>query len=687
MKFPILTIVLTAVALSAAPARPATPPELESLFPERAQISVEGDGLARLALPAEVLAACRSDLSDLRIVAAGREVPYLIDSGLPPETRVQAETRFEPEVVDVQRRTTERESAPNLLTESYSLAIPEAARGGEAWDLIITAVPRRYVREASVVAIGADGEEETLVERESVFNLPDPGLRKDRIALASLSAETLEVSLTGEEERFLEPTFALETSRTLAEGDPATVALEIVERHPPRDGRSQIEVARPRGLVPDVIRIATLTPSFSRRVEVWDDGPGADPDPLGVGTLFRIETAAGVESFELRVRPARGDRLRVVVDDGDSPPLEELLIVGIVRRPALLFSLPASTGEATLLFGGARAYRPRYDLSGLLPPLPRRQSGERARITEQLYDPTALASASLGPLEANPAFDSTSALTFAMDPGAKIDPRTFEHRVALSAHRASEGLFRVRVSPEIAARARPDLGDLRVVDADDRQIAYLLEPDAGEAELPIAIGSPETDEGISTYELALPIEPMVVDEVVLDSNKEFFDRAFELVGTPADENRGEVVAARGRLVRRPGDPRKLRIELRGERLTGLELRVTDSDDAPLSFFDVAVRAPAADLYFASPGGEYALLLGNPEQSAPSYELARVRSVVLAVGSTSVDATGVDANPSFRASSRLGSGTGLQQVLLWVALAIAVVVLAWFTLRLSRAGDG
>ena len=58
----------------------AQPTGLRPLFPSRADIYVESSRLSRLELPAEVLAACRADLSDLRILETdGEQVPYLID--------------------------------------------------------------------------------------------------------------------------------------------------------------------------------------------------------------------------------------------------------------------------------------------------------------------------------------------------------------------------------------------------------------------------------------------------------------------------------------------------------------------------------------------------------------------------------------------------------------------------------
>ena len=59
-------------------------PQLARLFPRQAPIFVEGSGLARLVLSAEVLAEVRPDLSDLRVFDAdGRDLAFVVDPGAP----------------------------------------------------------------------------------------------------------------------------------------------------------------------------------------------------------------------------------------------------------------------------------------------------------------------------------------------------------------------------------------------------------------------------------------------------------------------------------------------------------------------------------------------------------------------------------------------------------------------------
>ena len=107
------------------------------------------------------------------------------------------------------------------------------------------------------------------------------------------------------------------------------------------------------------------------------------------------------------------------------------------------------------------------------------------------------------------------------------------------------------------------------------------------------------------------------------------------------------------------------------------------DDAPLRLTRVEARVPQPELYLAAPAGEYSLLLGFPDAPLPRYELARVRATVLAVPAAAVVTGSLERNPDYRAGARLGSGKGLQQVLLWIVLGVAVVGLVGLTLWLAR----
>jgi hypothetical protein len=689
------------LAVAAAAGEPASP-RLASLFPREAPVTAAAAELVRLELPAEVLAACRPDLADLRLFdAAGREVPFLVEYGWTKEERPRVEQRFAADLLEVRRRRIYRDDGPSLWREIYELRLPREAPG--PFDLVVETPKPSFVRRVTV-SVGEEGGGRMVVDG-SLFRLPGPvGERREntRVPLpADLGGERLEVTIEGEEGSYLEPAFAFERvlpplAEAAAPAEPPRAAVplgpsqaEAAASETP--GRTVVELERPAGLVPDRLRLGTASLSFSRRVEVWDEGPGGG-GLLGGGTVFRVPGAAGAERLEVALARPRGDGLRVVVDDGDSPPLAGLSFAAVVRRPALLFALPGEAGgeaRGVLRFGGGRARRPRYDLASLPAALRQAAAGSAgaapdaaaAGAAARLLDAASLPAADLGEVGANPGFEATPALAFAMHPGAALDPRLWGFRRPVAAPASAEGLVRLRLAPEDLARARADLADLRLVDGDSRQWAYLLEPGAAAVWRPLAVGDPATREGTSRYRLTLPLTPAAPDRLLLDVAAAFFDRAFTLRGSREGE---EVVLARGRLARRAGEARPLVLDLPARRLDAvLTLEVDDGDDAPLACRRAAVRLPLADLYFAAPAGAYTLLVGRPEAEPPHYELERVRALVLAVASAAATAGDLGANPAFRRGARLATAPGLQQALLWGAILLAVAVLAGLTLRLAR----
>lgn len=629
-------------------------------------------GLVRLELPPEVLAVCRPDLSDVRLFdPEGREVPYLVDSGRAAGEPAHERDRIDAELLDVRREEVRRPTGPPLYREVYRLTAPPADASREAWELVVQTNRREFVRQLRVEQALPDGRHGILVEDASLFRLQSPAREKIRLGLAALvPGAQLVVSLEGEDDAYLAPSFRFERARAVEARVRITVPLREVSRTRAGD-RTVIELARPAGLVPDVLRVDTTTTAFDRRVGVWDVASTGRAVQIGGGALRRLEPGAPHEQRQVELSPARGERLRVEIVDRDSPPLEGLTIVGEIRQPALFFSLPAAEdgpAAATLYFGGGRVPAPHYDLAGL------------ASVLDSRID-----RAELRNVRPNPTASETPALEYAMRPAADLDTRLWSHRRSFVVQGSPGGLSRLRLTPEDLARARPDLADVRVVDESGRQWPYLVERDAAEEWVDLAVAGPQRDDRRSRYTLALPVKPLHVDRLDLETAAPFLDRSFRVLATRGGE---EDDLAQGRLVRRTGRDARLSIGLPLARVDGLALVVWDGDDAPLTFRAARAHVPLPELYLAAPPGAYALLVGNPDARAPVYELARLREAMLAV--TAVPAVSSDApapNPDYSARARAASDAGLRrlvpQVALWVVLVGAVLALTVVTLRLAR----
>jgi hypothetical protein len=118
-------------------------------------------------------------------------------------------------------------------------------------------------------------------------------------------------------------------------------------------------------------------------------------------------------------------------------------------------------------------------------------------------------------------------------------------------------------------------------------------------------------------------------------------------------------------------------------LEEIALVVDDGGDAPLEMSRIAVGIPRPALYFPAPAGTYALFLGNPGAEPPRYEISAARSIVLGVPAATIEAGPLEPNPEYSPTRRLAGSLSAEDILLWVVLILAVVVLATLTLRHAR----
>ncbi len=699
-------------------------PDLRSLFPHRAPLlidplpssagTVPGGGLARLHLPPEVLRACRADLSDLRLIdGSGAQIPFLVDDERtrPDDASLMLQRRVDPRILDVSRQRlgtpddeSSRRQIERIVFEMPRLGEPDPPVPGvptpgastpgadpARWDLVLSARRARFVRRVEVTALDAVGARRTVIEGASVFRLPESRYEKLRLALPQIVETRIELLLEGRDGSFLEPSIVLESRRGLRALGEASIGLEITTREE-RDGATQLVVERPAGIRPGQIEIATSTRLFRRPVELRDLGSLGGGKVAGAVEIFRLDDGITIERLRVEVADLaalRGSRLGIVIDNGDSPPLDDLAVAAIVVQPALVFAPPpassrAAGGETSLYFGGARAHRPRYDIAQLLEaPGSGPESNDRVEVAARLLD--AAANAVLGEIAENPFFDRSPPLAFAMRAGAELDGRRYSHRRVVRAAPSAEGLSRLDLGLEDLAVARADLGDLRLVDSESRQWAYLFgnQDESVDRELTV---SRESKDGWSTYELALPAAPADLQGLVIDAEVPFFDRRYRVearVDGETGSGRREIQS--GRLARSAPDRSPIEMAWSSLRVTEIVLQIEDGDDRPLELTMIHGRLVVRPLYFAAPAGDYQLLFGYPDDRPPQYELRRARDLVLALDAGAAELGPLEDNPLFRRGSRVATTQGGQRVLLWGAVLLAVAVLTVLTLRLARAG--
>ncbi|MGH9869528.1 MAG: hypothetical protein ACREAA_15350 [Candidatus Polarisedimenticolia bacterium] len=654
------------------------PAELSRLFPMEAEVVAGGSPLSRLLLPPEILSACRPDLSDLRLFdPQGREVAFLVDAGMAPEEHADFLQRFEPRLEEATRAETHRETGPPLRREGFDVPMPgEAPRSG-TWVLVLEPRASEFVARVDVEGLGAAGAPVSLVKGGSLFRLR--GARpaeKIRFPLPPFDGPRLRIVLETEHPFWLEPSVRLESAQVLERGGRIAVPLQILSVRA-EEHRTLVDLSRPPGIVPDILRVETTTGTFDRGIKVWDEVQAGADASLGSGRVYRVAALTPVGENEIGLWPARGERLRVEIDNGDSPPLDQPTFSAVIRQPSLVFAGPGGI----LRFGGGRAHPPRYDVEGLLPPPAQVVAGKRADAAALLYEPDTVRPARLGATRPNPAYDRAPALAFAMHAGATVDPGMFRHVRSLTVPGSPEGLSKLRIEPADLAILEHDLSDMRVADETSHQWPYLLARDAVTDVVPLGVDGPTPHERASRYALRPPESPLGLHRLTLDAGSGYFDRAVLL--TARLEDGSTTTLLRGRLTRPVGDTGPVSLELTPVRVTSLVLEVEDGDDAPLDIRSVQARVSLPELYLTAPAGRYELLMGAPGQDPPRYELERVRDVVLAVRAASITAGALETNQRYSLGSRLKGSSLWQTVLLWATLVTAVCVLAFLTLRLAR----
>jgi hypothetical protein len=663
--------------------------ELPQLFSQRAEVSITTPGLQALELPLEVLRTCRPGLADLRLWADGREVPYLVDT-----TGTDAWTLVERKDAHPGRVRQDRK-APlcdphGAVDTSHCESIElDAPRSGAGWELVFEPRADRFVERVEI-ALRRGDRLEPLVQSESIYRLPGgPGERLRLPLPPAAVGAALTVVLQGDGAA-LSPHLRFERGNSVRGGDVLEAPLAIASSWRDRNG-THLVFDRPRGLLPTSLRLRTSTGAFDRAVHIFDLGGAEHRRLIGEGRVSRVSLrAAGapvaIDRVEIPIGVARERRIELVIEDGDSPGLDALQVRAVVQRPVLIFDREHD-GPIELFFGGGRAEAPHYDLQALLPVNVGSDGVEdvRTEIAARLRERAGIARVTLGPIAANPRFDLTPALAAVAHAGAPVDVSVFSHARTLRVAAAPDGLCRYVLAVEDLAVARTDFADLRVVDEHGRQWPFLIDDkDVPPQVVIIERPRPSSEKGRTRYALPLPAAPLPIGRIDLDVAEAFFDREVSII--TLDESGRERRIDGGRVTRKLGTHGPVQLTFPLPRVHTVALEVVDGGDAALTIERARLQIPTSAIDLAAGAGRYRLVLGDPEQEAPSYELRSLDELIAQLDPAPVTAEPLAANPQFSRNARLRSGAGRDRMLVWVVLGAAVIVLGLFTLRMAR-GEG
>ena len=540
-------------------------------------------GWSRLALPDDVLDACRPGLPDLRLSSAGgEEIPYTLE-----EAVLSRPSRLA--LSDVE--SLPRKETTALLDRG---AAPAPARSVDL-EIAESEFLKPVVLEAS-----QDGTSFREVARGSLF--AGAGVRSTTLRFAANDRRYWRFRFDDRNGDPIHPS-AARVGSTQPQAAPREIPLAAT---PAPDEPGLLAARLPAGnLGVTALRLTVGDPAFERPARVYERIFFRDEVArrlIGSGVLRRAP--GGPDETEIAVGDPAGRNLEIEIDNADAPPLRVGAVTALARRRAILFSGP---GNAVLLYGSAAAAAPRYDLAAAL----------------SAGGPPAASDASLGAPR-----ESGAAPLLASPPrGSPVDPDAWTRRQPVR-----------NVSTEVAyldlsGRTARELASVRLIDAANRQIPYIVESGPRARVRPAALTVRERDRRTRADLTGLdPADPP--DAVTLfASGPDFFSRQVRVVEIARDARgpAGEELLGAAQWERRPdAPPAPLTIPIAPPREAALLIEVENGDNAPLLLERAQIHVPFVRIDFVAPPGEpLTLLSGNPQASTPRYDLAMVADRVLA----------------------------------------------------------
>ncbi len=637
----------------------------------RAVVVEAGEALASLVLPPELSAKAGASGRDLRLVDGdGRETPFLLDW----TSEREGLATWRAGVKDIRREKENARTGSAVRSQwtidlgdertftDLSLAVPDVAF---AWHVRVEAsvFGKRYdVIETEASLFDQAWNSERVRKTDIRFDAPVTA-RYLRLTARSASGSPL-----------LELAGASVTWRRRLKGDSwsMNVSAEPAEGIlglPANITRYRLSAS---SLLPfDELEVRTDDAAFARHARLFEqiETPGRQSERLlGEGRVFRLRASDSVvagESTRIGARNGSGGALYLDINDAASPPLRRLSVRLHGSRVRLLFPVP--DGALTLYYGNEATRAPFYDLESLRP---------------QLIQALGTGTAILGAEEANPLFRREPPLRFAAVVGASLDPALWHHERSLMPIR-DEDVYALVLKAEDLAVSRPDLADLRIVDDANRQVPFLIDPNFAEEKISLrvqkGVSSPSPR---SRYELALP-EPMPgnrspqLSRMEIEVRDAFFERPARLRRARNEFQREAPFSLT--LARRPPSSGPLRISTTLP-LEPLTLEVDDGDNAPLDIRSAHAIIRVPRVVFKAAPGSLRLLLGNQGSEAPRYDLAGLRTELLAYSAVPAAAQELRQNQEARESLFSRFGTASPSGLVWGAIIAAIIVLLGLTLK-------
>ena len=618
-------------------------------WPNTQTLDVPAKGLARVNVPVRTLDAAQPGLEDLRIIdSTGNQVPCLIERLLPDSESTIRPAEF-------------RSSIENGATQLYL----KTGTGAPIIGVTLETPATQFMKAVDVEGSN-DGKTWTKLARgDSLFQLPN-GATKLRVSLPEGAWQFLRATIDELGSPPVPFTGAqLNKAHTNAPAEAVAVTIKSRDESP---GTTSLALdLGAANLTLGSLRIESNEPVFTRAVtiavsEVSDDG--IRERNITDAVIYRVNVKGKNEArLEIPLESQIQTReLLVLIRNEDSPPIS-IDAVRADRRLARLTFFANQPGQYSLLSGKSQSVAPRYDLSAL--------SGKLKSAAAMDVVPSALAS--------NPNYKPPEALAAVTLSGAKIDVAKWKFRKLLPL--TQNGVQQVELDPELLARSQPDQGDIRIVRG-EYQLPFIFQRTS--LSRPISLNGAAANDpkkpALSRWSVKLPQPGVPITRLVCTSSSPLFHRQMRLWEEVTDERGDKFASELGRATwdQTPNSPKRdLIIELNARPNSDTLFLETDNGDNPaIELRDFRGFYPVTRVVFKAtpdPAQPVWLYYGNPDATAPRYDLTLVAGELLKADRTTV-APGTGENLSPKSAFVGKTLTGSTRYMFWGALALVVIVL-------------
>jgi hypothetical protein len=662
----------------AAPAAQQTPPETP--FRYERPVQTGGPGPRRLAIDIPLLVGGNpfrgrvmpgAGLTDLRFFDPnGQELQYLLVSNAPePRAWRSAQTLA---IAPVE--------TPALKASGFEIDLGEAIVIDR---FRVDGIAGPFLKRIRLEGSGDRARWTLLVDEGTLFDLPQERMVQTELGFAAGAYRY--VRLTWDDTRsgrLPRPELASVREVRTATPPPALTTPLTFERRPSEPGRGQFRVRLPAARLPIVALDVDIGGArILRQVTVYEPhliGGQVVPTQLGAGVLRRVvQDEMTASAIRIPIASPEEPLLDLVVDEGNNPPSEIRGITAVFAElPWIYFESTSDTVIAR--YGNPSLKAPRYDLEAV------RQTLPIATTMEAMWGEPRLRGESEKVSSVAPALPTV---------GATVDPATFRYVRPIPSGEA--GLVTIPLDAAVLAHGRSaGFADVRVIDAANRQVPYLIERASEPLSLDLAIepvasrpASLASNRTLSVYRVRLPLEQLPQARVVLTTPARVFTRRVTVgVEHGPDRRRRDpwfetLATSDWSHADQESPAPALTMAVRPIEAREVFITVEEGDNSPLPFAPARLLLPSYRLrLFRERNAALRLAYGRDDLSPPQYDMALIAPQLTGV-------TAIEVMPGPEQTSAPESPLMLMSPqIFWAVLTAAVLILIGLVVRLVRKSD-